>query len=255
LIRALGEVFSSPDSLSISFLKQHPDSPIDAMLDKAPKDLKNLKKEDVRMMEGDMDKDEDSLETGECSLNSQDQGTSCKSLNSNQLDIPSLRRAYHALFELPKESAQFESALVYALMTLAGNVELDLRVFGGSGRENLDNVLNVLLIVFEIPVLGMSEYLEMALPKICKAAAALPVPYQAKMVQFWAKHNNEDQMRKLLTSFQQLVTLKVISSNFNSDYCVQDEDAITAPTQLLKVQEAILLTYLCRCLFNIPLTN
>lgn len=60
MIRALGEVYSDPDSLSQSFCRTLPESPIDLMLEKAgDKDLKSLKKEDVRALEGDLDKDED----------------------------------------------------------------------------------------------------------------------------------------------------------------------------------------------------
>ncbi|KAL1399927.1 hypothetical protein pipiens_007840 [Culex pipiens pipiens] len=45
--------------LMAAFLKK-PSSSIDRMLEKAPEDLKNLKKEDLRTLEGDLDKDEDS---------------------------------------------------------------------------------------------------------------------------------------------------------------------------------------------------
>jgi len=66
LIRTIGEVFSRPESLSRSFIKVQPDSPIDIMLEKAgKKDLTNLKKEDVRELEGDLDKDEDCKEEDE----------------------------------------------------------------------------------------------------------------------------------------------------------------------------------------------
>lgn len=60
LIRTLGEVYSNPESLARSFLKSEPESPIEVMLEKAgEKDLKTLKKEDVRALEEDLDKDED----------------------------------------------------------------------------------------------------------------------------------------------------------------------------------------------------
>ena len=63
LIRALGEVYSNPESLAQSFLRTEPESPIEVMLEKAGvKDLKRLKKEDVRTLEGDLDKDEDCRE-------------------------------------------------------------------------------------------------------------------------------------------------------------------------------------------------
>lgn len=63
LIRAIGEIYSNPESLARSFLRTEPESPIEVMLEKAGvKDLKRLKKEDVRILEGDLDKDEDCRE-------------------------------------------------------------------------------------------------------------------------------------------------------------------------------------------------
>lgn len=241
MIRTLGEVYSSADSLSQSFLKQHPDSPIDAMLDKAPKDLKNLKKEDVRTMEGDLDKDEDSQEVneegGECSGSSQSWKSSSPS-DDLKVDIPSLRRAYKALFEVPGNV--FESALVHALRTLSGNLELDLRLFGRAKTDNAEELLNVFVIVLEIPALGSSEYLEMALPFICKAASHLPLKLQARLAQIWARHCRS-RLKGMLEALQQLVTLKIFSSQFSRDYCVQDEETITAPTKLMKVWHSLTL--------------
>ncbi|PNF21690.1 Ubiquitin-protein ligase E3A [Cryptotermes secundus] len=235
LIRTLGEVYSSADSLSQSFLI-HAGSSIDAMLDKAPKDLKNLKKEDVRTMEGDLDKDEDSQEVnqeeGECSERCQSRKSTSPS-DDLRVDIPSLRRAYKALFEVP--GSVFESALVHALRTLSGNLELDLRLFGrGAKNDNAEDVLNVFVIVLEIPALGSSEYLEMALPLVCKAASHLPLRLQARLAQIWARHCRT-RLKGMLEALQQLITLKVISGQFSRDYCVQDEETITAPTKLMKV--------------------
>lgn len=66
LIRTLGEVFSSPESLAKSFQRHQPETPIELMLEKAgEKDLRSLKKEDVRELEGDLDKDQDSKEQEE----------------------------------------------------------------------------------------------------------------------------------------------------------------------------------------------
>ncbi|KAL1400140.1 hypothetical protein pipiens_001156 [Culex pipiens pipiens] len=59
LILTLGAIFSSYQSTALSFLRK-PSSSIDRLLEKAPEDLKNLKKEDLRMLEGELDKDEDS---------------------------------------------------------------------------------------------------------------------------------------------------------------------------------------------------
>lgn len=102
----------------------------------------------------------------------------------------------------------FESALVHALVTLADNIELDLRVFGVNSADSTDSLLNVFLIVFEIPVLGSSEYLEMALHMLCKAASCLPISAQAKLVRIWARHC-KTRLPSLLQALQQLITVKV----------------------------------------------
>lgn len=66
-------------------------------------------------------------------------------------------------------------------------MELDLKMAGVRGGvqvggENggcpLDTLLNALIIALEIPTLGSSDYLELALPRLCKAAALLPIPAQ-----------------------------------------------------------------------------
>lgn len=64
-------------------------------------------------------------------------------------------------------------------------MELDLKMAGarrrleeGGGGCPLETLLNALIIALEIPTLGGSDYLELALPKLCKAAALLPIPAQ-----------------------------------------------------------------------------
>lgn len=223
LRRTLGEIYSSVASLSLSFKKQH--SPVDAMLEKAPKDLKNLKKEDVRTMEGDMDKDEDSKQSEEQEETSLDNAPHDDII----IDLCSLRRAYKALFEVPNN--EFESALVHALITLSNNIELDF-LFGD--LHPIQDILNVLVIVLEIPALGISEFLEMALPHICRAASHLSVSSQAWLARIWARHS-KTRLKSILEALQQLITLKVILGILNSDYCVQDDEFVTAPTRLMKV--------------------
>ena len=98
--------------------------------------------------------------------------------------------------------------MINALVTLADNIELDLRVFGVNSSESTDILLNVFLIVFEIPVLGSGEYLDMALHMLCKAASCLPISAQAKLARIWARHC-KSRLANLLQSLQQLITIKV----------------------------------------------
>lgn len=48
----------------------------------------------------------------------------------------------------------------------------------------LETLLNALIIALEIPVLGNSDYLDLALPRLCKAAALLPIHAQV-LLQYW----------------------------------------------------------------------
>lgn len=102
----------------------------------------------------------------------------------------------------------FESALVNALVTLADDIELDLRVFRMVRWDSMDSLLNVFLIVFEIPMLGNSEYLELALHMLCKALSCVPVLAQAKLARVWAKHC-KSRLPSLLQALQELITVKV----------------------------------------------
>ncbi|KAK0162893.1 hypothetical protein PV327_006626 [Microctonus hyperodae] len=226
LIRTLGEVFSSAEALSRSFQRvEKNDSPLTALLDRAPVSLlrppSDLSKEAVRSLQGE-DKDVDSSDPSPAVPHPAD----------TSVDLEAVRRSFTALWSLPGE--EFESALVNALVTLADNIELDLRVFGLLPSESTDMLLNIFLIVFEIPVLGSSEYLEYALHMLCKAASCLPIGAQARLTKVWARHC-KSRLQSLLQALQQLITIKVIGGSFTRDYCVQDADTITAPTKVMKM--------------------
>lgn len=97
---------------------------------------------------------------------------------------------------------------------MADNIELDLRVFGIVPSDSTDSLLNVFLIVFEIPVLASGEYLERALHMLCKATCCLPLPAQAKLARVWARHS-KPRLQALLQALQQLITVKVAKILFN----------------------------------------
>ncbi|XP_052120401.1 ubiquitin-protein ligase E3A isoform X2 [Frankliniella occidentalis] len=241
LIRTLGEVFSSADSLFHSFVKRIPESPLEALLDKAPPgDLRLLKKEDVRTLEGDQDKDEDSQEAAlreHCAQAALVLGHCSRPVRvdigiwDTYVDLPSLRRAYAALFE-QVPGTTLESVLVNALTTLAASMEITRQFAPASMCEGAR--LHCFVIILELPVLGQSEYLEVALPAICKEAVKMPLYTQGRLARIWAKHCR-GRLKELLVSLQQLITLKVISGTFSRDHSVQDEDAIVAPTKLMKI--------------------
>lgn len=69
-----------------------------------------------------------------------------------------------------------------ALVTLAGNLHLRLKL--RRDRTSNEDVLNVLVIVFEIPALGSGDFLETALPAVCRACERLPVELQVRVLRF-----------------------------------------------------------------------
>lgn len=83
-------------------------------------------------------------------------------------------------------------------------------------------------------VIGTGDYLETALPALCKAAAWLPVKAQTLLARKWAGPGLPA-LRGILENLQQLVTLMVIVTQFHRDFYVQDEIVITSATKLMKV--------------------
>lgn len=90
-------------------------------------------------------------------------------------------------------------------------------------------------LVFEIPALGSGDFLETALPAICRASQWLPVEVQGKMARTWSGAAGRSSIRNMLENLQQLITLRVIVTPFQRDYFVQDENVITSATKLMKV--------------------
>ncbi|XP_050296568.1 ubiquitin-protein ligase E3A isoform X2 [Anthonomus grandis grandis] len=216
LIRTLGEVFSSIENLSKSF-SQEPFSATSTPNSENPEKLQCLNKEQLRHLEGEKDKDEDSCaETSKTSI--------------RPVDLPAVRRAYTALFKL--KTSIFENAMVNALVTLAGNLQMELPI--RKEKDSHDDIVNVLLIVFEIPALGSGDFLETALPAICRAAQWLPVEVQATLATSWAGPGRSS-IRNILENLQQLITLRVIVTPFHREFFIQDENVITSATQVMKV--------------------
>uniref|UniRef100_A0A671R7F6 HECT-type E3 ubiquitin transferase n=1 Tax=Sinocyclocheilus anshuiensis TaxID=1608454 RepID=A0A671R7F6_9TELE len=229
LIRVIGRVFSSAESLVQSFrkAKQH-----------TKEELKSLQAKDE-------DKDEDEKETAsgsstamevepEASASSAD-GPSHGENNVQKLgpievsvDIEAVRRVYDRLLSNEKIEAAFLNALVY----LSPNVECDLTYHNVYAADS--NYLNVFIIVMENINLHSPEYLEIALPQFCKAMSKLPLPALAKLARLWSQYS-ADQIRRLVETFQQLITYTVISNEFSSDNLVNEDDGVVAATKCLKI--------------------
>ncbi|XP_063068463.1 ubiquitin-protein ligase E3A-like isoform X2 [Engraulis encrasicolus] len=144
------------------------------------------------------------------------------------VDIDAVRRVYWRLLCNDKVEAAFLNALVY----LSPNVECDLTYHNVYSRD--PNYLNLFVIVMENSNLHSPEYLEIALPQFCKAMSKLPLPAQAKLARLWSRYRTE-QIRRMMETFQQLITYKVISNEFSSRNLVNDDDAVVAATKCLKI--------------------
>ncbi|XP_036133707.1 ubiquitin-protein ligase E3A isoform X2 [Molossus molossus] len=228
LIRVIGRVFSSAEALVQSFRK-----------------VKQHTKEELKSLQGkDEDKDEDEKEkaAGSAAMEEGSEASSSRVGDDAQklgpedvsVDIEAVRRVYTRLLSNEKIETAFLNALVY----LSPNVECDLTYHNVYSRD--PNYLNLFIIVMENRNLHSPEYLEMALPLFCKAMSKLPLAAQGKLVRLWSKYS-ADQIRRMMETFQQLITYKVISNEFNNRNLgnernlVNDDDAIVAASKCLKM--------------------
>ncbi|XP_032511772.2 ubiquitin-protein ligase E3A isoform X1 [Danaus plexippus] len=204
LIRALGEAFTQPAILSRCFQKKVSKCDVSEGKKKLDKELKAM-----------------------CSSSDPDKDVDC--VTGPGLDVGSCQRAFQYLAKVPSE--YYSSALVIALKTLAENMEIDLRI---TKKMSLDDVVTCFVIAFEVPDLRCSDYLEIALPALCHAAEHLPVKAQAKLARTWAQHC-KDSLRHILETLQQLITLRVICTNYSRNFQVQDDETVTMATKLMKI--------------------
>lgn len=151
LIRQIGIVFSSIDNICASFqLKQK--APLDRILDKASMmkkndDLKTLTKEELRTLEDDQDKDEDSCaEKVEAPLEP----------HHTTIDFESLRRSMKMLFALDDSNTDkvypIFDILNSVLGTLAFCLPFDLQCT--SKKEKIERIITVVVMVFDLMCLG-----------------------------------------------------------------------------------------------------
>lgn len=57
---------------------------------------------------------------------------------------------------------------------------------------------------------------------------------QAKLARTWAQHC-KDSLRDILETLQQLITLRVISTDYTRQFQLQDDKNVTCATKLMKV--------------------
>ncbi|KAG7268935.1 hypothetical protein CRUP_002931 [Coryphaenoides rupestris] len=236
VIRVIGRVFSSAEGLVASFRRAKPHS-----------------KEELKSLQGkDEDKDEDEKEASSSSSSSasamEEDPPASSSLarlsegpsaapggddpplgpDEVSVDIEAVRRVYARLLSNDKVEAAFLNALVY----LSPNVECDLTYHNVYSRD--PHYLNLFVIVMENSNLHSPEYLEIALPQFCKAMSRLPLAALAKLARLWSRRGAAA-LRRMMETFQQLITYKVISNEFGGHNLVNDDDAVVGATRCLKV--------------------
>uniref|UniRef100_A0A674ANC5 Ubiquitin-protein ligase E3A n=1 Tax=Salmo trutta TaxID=8032 RepID=A0A674ANC5_SALTR len=225
LIRVIGRIFSSADALVQSFRKdkeQHP----------------NTKEQRKTHQAKDEDKDEDDKERTTAMEQESEASASMEGATGStenrlgpvevSVDIEAVRRVYDRLLSNEKIESAFLNALVY----LTPNVELDLTYLDVYNTN--PDYLNIFIIVMENSSLHSPEYLEMAMPLFCKCMSKLPLPALAKLTRLWSQYSVEH-IRRMMETFQQLITYTVISNEYDSDSLVNDDECVVAAAKCLKL--------------------
>ncbi|XP_042178601.1 ubiquitin-protein ligase E3A-like isoform X5 [Oncorhynchus tshawytscha] len=225
LIRVIGRIFSSADGLVQSFRKdkeQHP----------------NTKEQHKTHQAKDEDKDEDDKERTTAMEQESEASASMEGATGStenrlgpvevSVDIEAVRRVYDRLLSNEKMESAFLNALVY----LTPNVELDLTYL--DVYDTNPDYLNIFIIVMENSSLHSPEYLEMAMPLFCKCMSKLPLPALAKLTRLWSQYSVEH-IRRMMETFQQLITYTVISNEYDSDSLVNDDECVVAAAKCLKL--------------------
>lgn len=245
LIHALGQVFSREKFLKRSFPRRPSPSSEDG----------GLTKEDLRAMEGDMDKDQDSLEleSGMVASDSDDMlmehclsevvpdglsrnvAAMLKELNGLvnhdiPVDVESVRRSYDVLFSIPE--LPFLDALVNAIMILCENLEIGLRYHKAYQRD--PSLLSVFVVLLELPLLE-GPLCGSALHALCRACALLPPEAQARLAKQWGAHCPPHRLRNTLNALHQVLTARVIEGHFGRDFGVADDELLVASIKTMKI--------------------
>uniref|UniRef100_A0A667ZJ60 HECT-type E3 ubiquitin transferase n=1 Tax=Myripristis murdjan TaxID=586833 RepID=A0A667ZJ60_9TELE len=220
LIRIIGKVFSNAEALIKSFRKVAPHT-TEELHSFEPTDVDKHKERSAAVSE----------KMGGSSAAAalpEDSPTQTVGPDEVTVDIDAVRRVYDRLLA----NEQIEAALVNALVYLTPNVELDLEYL--DVYETNPDYLNIFIIVMENSNLHSPEYLEMAMPLFCKAMSKLPVSALAKLSKVWARFGLPH-IRRMMETFQQLITFTIISNEYDSEHLVNDDETVVAATNCLKV--------------------
>lgn len=246
LRRLLWAVFSNEVALRRSFLQgpkpegESASSP--AFPNKNSQSTAAQSKEELRAQEGDLDKDFDCAEIvcgGEgasCSCDNHGKGQNRKCVESSlkplTLNISEVRQAYSFLFECPE--SEFGSTLMNAIVQLlSDSLSIQLRAHREAFTA-IPNNINIFIILLESPALNATDYIEGVMPKLCRTISQLPMKDQALLTRHLSTWE-APRLHRLLESLHQLITIKLLTTEFSRDFTINDEDSITSATQFMKL--------------------
>ncbi|KAG0727025.1 Ubiquitin-protein ligase E3A [Chionoecetes opilio] len=252
LRRLLWAVFSNEIALRHSFVQRSEPVKKKSVSIVRNKDTDNdgaQSKEEIRAQEEDLDKDldcaEDACEGGgaaggeeapasdtkEPGGNSAG-GNSAGTPKSSALDISEVQRAYAALFECPE--AEFSSTLTNAVVQLlSDSLGIQLRVYKDAFAA-IPNNINIFVILLESPALNTTDFIEGVMPSLCRTIGQLPDRDQAHLTRHLATWE-APRLHRMLESLHQLITIRLLTTEFMQDFTINDEDGITSATQVMKL--------------------
>ncbi|XP_052846605.1 ubiquitin-protein ligase E3A [Drosophila gunungcola] len=260
LCHAIGDVFSSVDRLSKSFIRSAEPAASSSLQELLANPPEALNKEQLRTLEGEHDKDEDSSQQVEEQATTEEVLPSASAVaevetetdaepeaddedvpmtqpteatteedpsqsSDTQVDLPGLRCVQRLLFGSRKRT--INDKLTSSVVQLADWVHYM--------RPDWEKVIHCLVICFDLAtntnnsVVDM-DYLDRVLPKLCHAAAAMPVQAQARLARIWAAHCS-DQLQALVAACQQQITLQVLLD----EESMRENGAIISATKVLKI--------------------
>ncbi|XP_070135871.1 ubiquitin-protein ligase E3A [Drosophila bipectinata] len=262
ICHAIGDVFSNVDRLSKSFIKSAEPQASSSLQELLANPPEALNKEQLRTLEGEHDKDEDSTQQDQEELEGveapttaatessireapaeidaepededvtmahvstdEDSGEDPSQSSDTKVDFQGLRRVQRLLFG--SQTRVITEKLTTSVIQLADWVHYM--------RLDWEKVIHCLVICFDLAtntnnsVVDM-DYLDRVLPKLCHAAAAMPVPAQARLARIWAAHCS-DQLQALVAACQQQITLQVLLDEDS----VRENERIISVTKVLKI--------------------
>ncbi len=143
------------------------------------------------------------------------------------VDVKSVHSVYALLLSV--EVGSISNALVNAM-----------DMYGSQLQRNkvlkIQQPLNHIVVLLENPLLHSPEFIQ-AFPKLLQGIAGLPVERKVALVQ-WYSHYSADELSKLLSSLQQLITLQLLFSEDSEHprlYIPQTDPAIASATSVMTI--------------------